>query len=361
MRPLVAPVTKPLEVPLSQTQPNPVPSSHLSVAMQHGLKLTTTGQSGTFGDVGSWERGAGFLAKRDLRTKLKMVNVFYAPGYSTTPTTSQGGGYGYYRGRFHVVANDLTTPIPGTDHRPFGFNELAAFYTYYEVHSCKIKLHVQNMSYGGTRATAAPGGAGFVCLFPISYDYSAIAGTSAGSPPNSGSDPNDNTLSGPFWSREILSLQPHVESAVMTDPDGGKPWCILEQNWSTSQILGTMTEDEFNFKGACTPVALTNLTPPTNVWNYVVSMNSIPRSGCGGGGSSGAAAFGQPSYLAMSVQVSLEWDVTFFDARLVQPSEAPDMYRSPYPSLDPLSLDDDEKQEDNDWAGDTEMRNPYSL
>lgn len=356
-----ASVSKPVS-PYLKDKPNPVSSRHLSCAMSHGMELS--GQSGMFENVGAWDRGGGFLAKRDLRTKLKMTNVFYAPGYSSVPTTAQGGGYGLYRGRFHCVGNDLTTPIPGTDHRPFGFNEIAAFYTYYEVHSCKIKLHVQNVSYGGTRGVAAPAGPGFLALFPISYDYSAIAGSNAGIPPNTGANPADNTLSGPFWSREILSLQPHVQTAVMTNPEGGKPWAVLEQSWTTSQILGTSTADEFNFKGACTPVNDTPLTPPTNVWNYVVSMNAIPRSGCGGGGVTGAAAFGQPGYLAMVVQVSLEWDVTFFDARLVQPSEAPDLRNytdGRYPALSHVSDYDCEPDLPDEECKSAEMQNPYSL
>jgi hypothetical protein len=189
-------------------------------------------------------------------------------------------------------------------------------------------------------------------VFPISYEYSAIAGTNAGSPPNTGSNPDDNTVSGPFWSREVLSLQPHVEHACMTEPTAGKPWCTMEQHWTTSEILGTNADDEFNFKGACTPVNDTPLQPPSNVWNYVVSMNSIPRSGCGGGGSSGAAAFGQPSYLAMAVQVSLEFDVTFFDSRLIAPSEAPDLtFR--YPRI----LEEDDEKEEAPMLNE----NPFSL
>lgn len=363
-------VQKPTGTPISDQKPNPVTRHHITTAMTHGMELANAaGQSAPFLGEGAWyDNGGGFVAKRDLRTKLKMTNLFYAPGYSTTPTTAQGGGYGFYRGRFHVVANDLTTPIPGTDHRPFGFNEIAAFYTYYEVHSCKIRLNIQNLNYGGTRGTAAPPGAAFACVFPISYDYSAIAGTNPGSPPNTGTNPLDNTVSGPFWSREVLSLQPHVEHAVMTNPNGGKPWCLMEQHWTTAEILGTQTEDEFNFKGACTPGGPTStLQPPSNVWNYVVSMNAIPRSGLGGGGTAGAAAFGQPSYLALAVQVSLEWDVTFFDARLIQPSEAPALRSlspppsSRYPALTAPDSSDDEKEDSESDLAVAPGTNPFAL
>jgi hypothetical protein len=370
--------TKPAKNPYLGQPPNPITENHLNVAMAHGLELANAGgQSGPFIGAGAFAPAGGFMAKRDLRTKLKMTNIFYAPGYSTVPTTAQGGGYGYYRGRFHCIGNNLTTPIPGTTHRPFGFDQLAAFYTYYEVHSCSIRLNIQNVSYGGTRGVASPPGAAFACLFPISYEYSAIAGTNAGTPPNTGIDPTDDTISGPFWSREVLSLQPHVEHAVMTEPTGGKPWCSLAQHWRTSEILGTDTEDEFNFKGACTPGGPSSfLQPPTNVWNYVVSMNAIPRSGLGGGGASGAGAFGASSYLAQCVQVTLEWDVTFFDARLVAPSEAPEPQlkeniprslnsTSPeYPRLldsDDGTSDDEKTDSEEDVIITVRTNNPFAL